>query len=176
MEINIDRPPRTAMEVFELLPEGTLCEVIENQLYMAPPPSEFHQAVLTDLIVEIGNYVKQYQLGIVRVAPYGVYLDNKNVVEPDLLFIAQENIGAIQKNGLHGAPDLIIEILSPSNERHDTVKKKKLYEKFGVKEYWIVDPETKVATGYEWIAGKFLDLGTSTRTLPSKLLHQTFSF
>lgn len=164
------------MEVFELLPEGTLCEVIENQLYMAPPPSEFHQGTLSDLFLEIANHVKQHRLGIIRVAPYGVYLDDKNVVEPDLLFISQEKKGLIQKNGFHGAPDLIIEILSPSNEQHDTLKKKKLYEKFGVKEYWIVDPETKVATGYEWIGGKFMELGISTNTLPSKLLSQTFSF
>ena len=176
MEIKMDRPPRTAMEVFKLLPEGTLCEVIENQLYMTPPPNEYHQGTLTDLLLEIGNHVKQQQLGIVRVAPYGVYLNDSNVVEPDLLFIALENTRFIKKNGYHGAPDLIIEILSPSNEQHDTVKKKRLYEKTGVKEYWIVDPETKLATGYEWKEGKYYELGTSTATLPSKLLRQTFSF
>ncbi|MGB3073791.1 MAG: Uma2 family endonuclease [Chitinophagales bacterium] len=176
METTIDRPPRTAMEVFKLLPEGTLCEVIENQLYMAPPPNEFHQGTLSDLFLEIGNYVKQQDPGIVRFAPYGVYLDDESVVEPDLLFISRENIELIKKDGFHGAPDLIIEILSPSNEQHDTVTKKNLYEKFGVKEYWIVDPENKVATGYEWKKGKFLSLGITSNKIPSKLLHQTFSF
>lgn len=176
MKINIDRPPRTAMEVFELLPEGTLCEVIENQLYMAPPPNDSHQKTSVVLLLQIGNFITNNELGEVRHAPYGVYLDDENVVEPDLLFISKENLGLIKKNGFHGAPDLIIEILSPSNERHDTVTKKNLYEKFGVKEYWIVDPEAKTATGYEWREGKFIELGITIGTLPSKLLHQTFSF
>ncbi|MEP7127582.1 MAG: Uma2 family endonuclease [Chitinophagales bacterium] len=176
METTIDRPPRTAMEVFKFLPEGTLSEVIENQFYVHPVPNEVHQGTLSDIILEIGNYVKQQDLGIVRIVPYGVYLDDKNVVEPDILFISRENIGLIKKDGLHGTPDLIIEILSPSNERHDTVTKKNLYEKFGVKEYWIVDPENKVATGYELKKGKFQSIGITTNKIPSKLLHHTFSF
>lgn len=176
METTMDRPPRTAMEVFNLLPENALCEVIENQLYMAPPLNEFHQGTLSDLFLEIGNYVKQQDLGIVRFVPYGVYLDHENVVEPDLLFISRENLALIKKDGFHGAPDLIIEILSPSNEQHDTVTKKNIYEKMGVKEYWIVDPEKKMATGYECKKGKFLPIGNTIHTIPSKLLHHIFSF
>jgi Uma2 family endonuclease len=82
----------------------------------------------------------------------------------------------IQKDGIHGAPDIIVEILSPNNRKYDSITKRNLYEKFGVKEYWIVDPETKLATGYEWKEGQYYELGTSTATLPSKLLRQTFSF
>lgn len=176
MEIKMDRPPRTAMEVFKLLPEGTLCEVIESQLYMAPPPSDSHQKASVILLLQIGNYILENDLGEVRHAPYGVFLDAENAVEPDLIFLTKERLHLIQKDGIHGAPDIIVEILSPNNRKYDSITKRNLYEKFGVKEYWIVDPETKLATGYEWKEGKYYELGTSTATLPSKLLRQTFSF
>lgn len=172
----MNRPPRTAMEVFKLLPEGTLCEVIENQLYMAPPPSDSHQKASVILLLQIGNYILENDLGEVRHAPYGVFLDAENAVEPDLIFLTKERLHLIQKDGIHGAPDIIVEILSPNNRKYDSITKRNLYEKFGVKEYWIVDPETKLATGYEWKEGKYYELGTSTATLPSKLLRQTFSF
>jgi Uma2 family endonuclease len=176
MKIDIDRPPRTAMEVFRLLPEGTLCEVIENQLYMAPPPNEPHQRILVSLILELGNFIKQNDLGEIRLSPYGVYLNQENAVEPDIVFISKENTHLILKDGLHGAPDLIIEILSPSNKKYDTITKKLLYEKFGVKEYWIVNPENKEVIGFELMQGKYTEFSKATGKLNSKLLDHIFSF
>jgi hypothetical protein len=70
----IEKPPRTAMEVFKMLPEGTLCEVIKNLLYISPPPNESHQKTAFNLVIEIGGYVQKNLLGEVRFAPYGVYL------------------------------------------------------------------------------------------------------
>src|SRR4030095_10216157 len=111
----INHPPRTALEVFELLPEGTLCEVINNTIYMAPPPSSSHQRSVTTLSRVIGNYIEKLQLGEVFVSPIGVYFDGDHVFEPDIVFVSKENKHKIGQKGIIGAPDFIIEILSPSN-------------------------------------------------------------
>lgn len=153
--ITIQQPPRTIREVFDSLPEGTLAQIIENQLVMSPSPSDAHQEILNFINVSIFLHVEKHSLGKVRIAPYGVYLDEGNVFEPDLTFISNENLHKIRKNGLHGAPDLVIEVLSPSNAKYDKNQKKKVYEQHGVKEYWIVDPETKEVQGFFLKDGAF---------------------
>jgi len=72
-------------------------------------------------------------LGTVRYAPYDVYLDDKNAFQPDILFVRKENMHLIEEDGLYGAPDLVIEILSPSNSKYDLKVKKEVYERYGVK-------------------------------------------
>lgn len=149
MQRTLKNPPRTAFDVFQMLPEGTLAEVIENQLFTAPSPTPYHQQACGDLFIEISLHVRKHQLGKVFFAPIDLYLDSTaNVVQPDIVFISKSNPLKIDAKGLKGAPDLIIEILSPGNEKYDLGKKKKLYEKFGVKEYWVVDPLTKDAEGF----------------------------
>lgn len=171
-------PPRTVMEVFKMLPEGTLAEVIENTLYMSPTPIKEHQRILRKLSTQLDLFVTEKNLGEIFYGPFDVFLDeNSNAVQPDLLFISNENshiIDAFQT--VHGVPDLIIEVLSPGNKQHDTVTKKDLYEKFGVKEYWIVDPETKSATGYLLKNRRYISLGEFVGNINSPLLQQTFSF
>ena len=80
------------------------------------------------------------------------------------------------KSHFHGVPDLVVEVLSPSNREHDLVKKKNLYEKFGVKEYWIVDPQTKATIGYTLDSGKYETMTTQPGSMHSPLLNGTFSF
>jgi Uma2 family endonuclease len=172
----VKRPPRTAMEVFRLLPEGTLCEVIENQLFMEPSPNDFHQGVSIDLATEMNVFVRKNQLGILRIAPYDVFLDEKNAFQPDILFISNENLKNNTLNGFYGAPDLVIEILSPSNEKHDLKDKKKIYERNGVKEYWIINPESKNAKGFELANGIFQEFSNASGAINSKLLNYQFSF
>ncbi len=135
--------PRTAMEVFEMLPEGTLCEVIDNALYMSPSPTTYHQDILGEIFFQIKAYCNIHQDGKVYLSPCDVYLDNgENVVEPDLLFVKAERSWMIEKKGIMGPPDLVIEILS-ANVKLDTVTKLNLYERNGIPEYFIIDPETK---------------------------------
>lgn len=135
--------PRTAMEVFEMLPEGTACEVIDNTLYMSPSPTTNHQDLLLELASEIRSYAKINNSGKVYISPCDVYLDNgRNVVQPDILFIKKERTNIIQNKGIYGAPDLIIEILS-TNRIHDQERKLELYRQNLVPEYVIIDPETK---------------------------------
>lgn len=140
--------PRTAMEVFEMLPEGTACEVIDNTLYMSPSPTTNHQELLLDLASEIRAYAKKNNSGRVIISPCDVYLNHgQNVVQPDILFIKKEHESIIQTKGIFGAPDLIIEILS-TNKIHDQERKLELYRQNLVPEYIIVDPETKEAWHY----------------------------
>jgi Uma2 family endonuclease len=106
---------------------------------------------------KIRAFVKEQGAGLVLFAPTDIYLDDENVFQPDIVFISKQRRDIIKDDGIHGAPDMVIEILSPSTAYYDIKKKYKIYEKFGVKEYWIVDPEMK---GVELFSlteqGKFL--------------------
>lgn len=146
----IETPPKTIMEVFRSLPEGTLAEVIENQIYMSPSPVYNHQEVLLSIASQLRTHAAKSG-GRVAIAPFDVYLDEtSNAVQPDIVVVLRDNKGKLNTSGhFHGVPDLVVEVLSPNNRDHDLVRKKALYEKFGVKEYWIVDPEDKSTFVYQ---------------------------
>lgn len=149
METLITRqPPRTIREVFDSLPEGTLAQLIENQLVMSSSPSDSHQRILLLISVKIFNHLEKHPIGEVRIAPYDVHLDGGNVFQPDIVFITNDHLDKIEESGLHGAPDLVIELLAPSTSKYDWNQKKAVYERVGVKEYWIVDPLTKEVQGF----------------------------
>lgn len=165
------------MQVFKTLPEGTLAEVIDNSLYMSPAPSPFHQRIIKKLSFKIDEFVNDHALGEVFISPVDLYLDEEeNAVQPDILFISKDNTITIDLDGLHGVPDLIIEVLSPGNEAYDRSKKKELYERFGVREYWIVDPKTKIATGYSLERNRFEKIGEHLSSIDSKILGSSLSF
>jgi Uma2 family endonuclease len=173
----IDQRPRTIMEVFKSLPEGTLAEVIDNALYMSPAPTPSHQKIALNLATEMNSLAKGGKLGEVYFSPIDVYLDEtSNAVQPDILFFFKESRIKTSTKGLHGSPDLIIEILSPSNSRHDQVIKKNLYEKFGVQEYWIVDPEKRTAVGYTLNEKNYVAIGEFHGFIQSLLLNSKFEF
>jgi Uma2 family endonuclease len=178
MQETMLHPPRTIMEVFKMLPEGTLAEVIENTLYMSPTPTSQHQRLVRTLLRKLDALVEEQKLGEMFISPLDVFLDeSSNAVQPDLFFIQSENIPMVNPNGhVHGVPDLIIEILSPGNKKHDTVRKKDLYEKFRVKEYWIVDPSTKTTTGYQLVENNFSLIGEFSGEIKSILLNHSFTF
>lgn len=139
--------PSTAIDIYRILPEGTRCEVIFNELSMSPSPGSEHQLVLSDLHVLLYSFLKESKLGKIIPAPMDVFFNDKlSVVQPDLLVLLNEHLDYIKPDGVYGAPDIIIEILSPNNRLHDTKKKKDLYEQAGVREYFIVDPTTKEVT------------------------------
>lgn len=143
------------MEVFNLLPEGTLCEVIDNTLYMSPSPTTDHQRILFDLAYQLRSATKDTGLGEIFIAPCDVYLDaEQNVVQPDIIYIKKENADIIQRKGIYGAPDLVIEILS-SNKNYDKEKKFELYKRNGIAEYIIVDADNKEVLHYRLIEGNY---------------------
>jgi Uma2 family endonuclease len=169
-------PPRTLMEVYRMLPEGTLAEIIDGNLYMSPAPTLDHQ----DIIITLGSlmfiHVRKNKLGKIFVSPVDVYLNQKNAFQPDLVFISNKRKSILKTDGIYGAPDLVIEVLSPGSKIMDLVKKKKVYEKESVQEYWVIDPETRMATGYQLIKKQFVEFKNEKSKLTSSLLSHTFKF
>ncbi len=169
--------PSSALDVFRMLPEGTRCEVLNNTLYMSPSPFFNHQQVLNQLNLRIATHVEEYRLGIVVIAPFDVYLEEQmSAVQPDLIFIKNKNKKIIKDDGyVHGAPDLIIEILS-KDENRDRKLKKGIYEKVGVKEYFIVDPKTKMVEAYILKDKKYVPVYAKKKQFQSALLKLEFAF
>ena len=122
-------------------PDDERYELIEGELLMTPSPVMRHQRISRKMLIALDNHVTDNDLGEVFDAPSDVYLDNENVVQPDILFVSKERLDIIGEKNIQGAPDLVIEIISESTAYRDLVQKKKLYVRFGVKEYWIVIPE-----------------------------------
>lgn len=133
-------------------PETERWEIIEGIPYMMAPPSRIHQEVLGELFRQISNYLLNKPCKVYT-APFGVRLPSGNeksdleintVVEPDIVAVCDHS--KLDEQGCKGAPDLIIEIISPSSVKNDMLKKFNRYEKAGVKEYWIVEPNGKIVT------------------------------
>jgi len=122
------------------LPEDKRYEIIDGELFMVPSPNEAHQRILLTLTTILLNYVKKNKLGYIYCAPFDVLFSEEDIVQPDIIFVSNENRKIITKDNIKGTPDLLIEILSPGTSKRDLGIKKKLYAKNGVREYWIVDP------------------------------------
>ena len=132
-------------EEFMALPEGgpVRYEIIDGDLCMTPAPSPRHQEISGNLFEIIRHFLRTNPLGKVYAAPVDVVFSQEppQVVEPDLVFVATEHLSLITEKNLQGVPDLLVEILSPTTSLRDRREKLALYERFGVPEYWIVDPE-----------------------------------
>ena len=128
-----------------LLPEGDRRELIEGDFYLLPTPSVRHQIVLGNLAMLLWDFIRRRSLGQMVWAPTDVVLSSESVVQPDILFISNERRGIITEDNVSGAPDLVVEILSPSTAERDRELKLTLYARYGVREYWIVDPEDSSA-------------------------------
>ena len=122
-------------------PEDKRYELIEGELIMTPSPVPYHQWISKNILYELEQFVRERKIGKVFDAPCDVYLDDENVLQPDILFISNEHAGIIGEKNVQGAPDLVIEILSPGTRTKDLATKRKIYAKFGVREYWVVDPD-----------------------------------
>jgi Uma2 family endonuclease len=164
------------MEVYKMLPEGTLAELIEGKIYMSPSPMRRHQRVVTLLGGRLAVYAEENQLGEVYVSPFDVYLDEtNNAVQPDIIFVSTANLSIVGDH-IHGVPDMLIEVLSPGNQMNDLKIKKNLYQKAGVREYWIIDPNTKEATGFFLEDTQYVEFYKAKRSIHSNLLKAAFSF
>ena len=170
------QPPRTLREVYDALPEGTLAQFVDGQLVMSPGYSFNHQILLNKINLLLLQYVETHNWGEVIVGPFDVHLDKQNVFQPDIIFIKKEQLAQIQKDGLHGAPVLVIELLSPGTARYDLNQKKVAYERSGVREYWIVDPDTKAVQGYFLESGEYGVPVHLIAKISSRVLDHEFEF
>ena len=124
------------------LPEGAPYELIDGQLVMSPSPTTTHQRLVFQIARALGDHSDERSSGNVFISPIDVYLSDTDTVQPDVLFIAIDRRDIIEEQRIHGAPDLVVEVFSPSTTHRDVGVKKRLYETHGVREYWTVDPET----------------------------------
>ena len=150
--------PLTYDDYCQIPDDGNRYEVIDGVLYMSPSPIVRHQRVLVNLTFFLEKWNRNTKAGQLYVAPMDVVLSEQNIVQPDILFISNERLAIIGEKNIQGAPDLLIEILSEGNRRHDEIQKRDLYESFGVQEYWIVDPVLETIKVYR--------LNNSTYTRP----------
>lgn len=147
-------------------------EVFHGDLRMVPAPSTDHQDVSRNLEFLIWKFVKEKRLGKVFYAPIDVVFDDEEVYQPDIVFIQSKRRDIIRKNAIHGVPDLIVEIVSPSSAFYDTVEKKELYRKYGVNEYWLVFPDEKAVEIFTLEKGEYREFCRSKKkgTVKSKML------
>lgn len=132
---------KATYEIYCHLPEGDRRELIEGELLVTPAPSEKHQRYSRNIEFEILKFLDEVPLATLYHAPFDVILDQHNVVQPDIIVILEEHRERIVPEGLRGAPDLVIELLSPSTSSRDLVYKRHIYHRFKISEYWIVDPD-----------------------------------
>ncbi len=178
MEVITQTPPRTIMEVYKMLPEGTRAELIDNVLYMPPSPLGGHQSTAAELFGNIFIHVKKTGKGMVLFSPMDVYLDEtSNAVQPDIIVILNNQLDIFHKKGhIHGVPAILIEILSKGNKEHDLIRKNDLYERFGVQEYHVVDPDTKLVLSFLLSEMGYGAAREEIGRLYSPLLQQGFAF
>ncbi len=140
-ELPYSPAPLTVHDYLDLPEGGPRYQLIDGDLHMAASPNLFHQEILLNIARLLAAYLDQNPIGKVCVAPLDVFLTETNVFQPDVLFVA--------KNGLHGAPDLVIEILSQSTRRLDLGSKKRVYARCGVLDLWLIDPADRKVTVYD---------------------------
>ena len=140
---------------YEMLEQGAPFQLINYDLIMSPSPAPQHQIILGKLFLKFTEFLNQTNnRGTVLFAPMDVHFEKGNVFQPDLIFISAENNNIIQER-INGSPDLIVEILSPSNAYYDLRQKKDIYEQFGVQEYIIIDPMAQSAEVYRLQNGAY---------------------
>lgn len=135
---------------WETLPEdGNRYEIIDGVLYMSTSPSAFHQWIIKRLVTKIGTQAEEQGLAYIYFAPIGVIMPGCDPIQPDFVIVRAGRESIINDRGIRGVPDLIAEVLSPSNHDYDEEVKKAAYENAGVPEYLIIDPVTRTVRHYQ---------------------------
>ena len=156
----------------QLPDDGKQYQIIGGELYMTPAPTTIHQRILFKLAQAIASHAADHNLGEILIAPVDVILSMTDVVQPDIVFVAKERMNIITQKNIVEAPDLVVEVLSGHTETIDRKKKRELYARHGVREYWIVDPEAKTIDQFLNENGQLTRTHTikSGETLASKIV------
>lgn len=115
-------------------------ELLAGELVLTPAPSPRHQAVLSNLHRVVDAHVRRRELGLVLFAPVDVYFDETTVLQPDLVFVARRHLARVGEVRIEGPPDLVVEVVSQGTRALDTERKRAVYERFRVPQYWVLDP------------------------------------
>lgn len=153
-------------------PDDVRYELIEGELVLAPAPIPRHQRISMNFTVSMGPFIRANELGELFYAPTDVHLSDNNVVQPDLLFVSAERFHIIGEIYIEAAPDLVIEIASPSTQDRDRGIKLELYARFGVREYWVAHPTNETIEPMYLDGGQYVSGGIRQRggTLTTPLL------
>lgn len=143
--------------------DGLRHEIIDGAHYVTPSPVVRHQRISRDLLLFLAIYLRTHPIGEVLDAPCDVLLSETDIVVPDLVFVSKARAHLITEKNLQGPPDLVVEILSPGTRSRDLRLKHDLYERAGVEEYWVVDPDTDVVDVYRRAGSTFGDPVRRTR-------------
>ncbi len=138
--------PLTYEDLEQLPDDGKRYEILDGRLIELTSPSVAHQRVLRRLLRWLDHFVTEHDLGEVFSAPLDVRLAPHNIVQPDLVFVSYASFGVVQDRPIEGAPDLLVEILSPSTRERDQGQKLEIYARHGVREYWTVDTDNQTLT------------------------------
>ena len=156
--MTLDTQPRSKWryEDYAALPaDGLRHEIVDGEHFVNAAPSLHHQTVSRRIQFQLFAQIERTGRGQVFDAPVDVELADHDIVQPDLVVVLQANESILTPSRMKGSPDLLIEILSPSNESFDRTRKKTAYERSGVAEYWIVDPETRTIEQYVLRDGRY---------------------
>lgn len=136
-----DPSPKLTYEDYVLFPmDGKRHEIIEGEHYVTAAPFIRHQRLSFRLASRFGRFLEEHPLGEVLYAPVDCLLSPHDVYQPDLVFVSRDRSGIVKEENIQGAPDLVVEIVSEGTRRRDEVLKLRNYDRYGVREYWIVSP------------------------------------
>lgn len=146
----------TSREFFRRAPEDRKAELIDGVMIVPSPPLDIHERLLIFLIRLLGEFIESYNLGELRGSRTAVELEEDQTYEPDIVFVARDRVGIVKEDGVFGAPDLIVEILSASTAPYDRGAKFRAYERAGVGELWLIDPHGPAGTEFYRRKGRIL--------------------
>ena len=127
-----------------IAPDDARYELLDGELIMVPAPNRLHQSASLNLSMDLGFIAWRTAIGYIFAAPFDVILSDTDVVQPDVMFVSNARAHIITDDNIRGAPDLVVEILSPSTAERDRTFKRVLYARHGVKEYWMVDTDLRL--------------------------------
>jgi len=145
------------------LPEDKRYEILDGELYVVPAPNIRHQRLWKKVYNALIRRLEETGRGEILPAPCDVVFSEDNVAQPDILFVRKERLGIIGEANIREAPDLVVEILSASTRKKDLEIKRKMYARFGVQEYWIVDPDADTVEVLSWSETGYVSAGVFGR-------------
>ncbi len=154
-----DRTIMTYDDYARLPDDGKRYELFEGELLMAAAPNLAHQRVVVRLSGILDRWVRPRRLGEIFVAPCDVVLSPHTVLQPDIFFVSRERAAILRSENVQGAPDLVVEVISPSSAERDREIKRDLYAGYGVPYYWLVDPHQRIIEAYQLVEDRYRLVG-----------------
>jgi len=144
--------------------DGKRYEILDGELFVSPSPIPLHQLITGNLYAELRAHIRPRRLGRLFVAPLDILLSKHNIVEPDIVYVSNAKSGVMTDKNVQGAPDLLVEVLSPSTRKRDLQDKRRIYAEWGVDWYWIVDPQGETLDELQRIGKEFAEVARFTRS------------